>query len=124
MPLSSAVFTMPRAIGCSDSDFDTGRDAKRLVLRQPLRDGHGHDPELAERQRSRLVEDHGVEIPGLLKSAPVPHQKTVAGPSVVEMATTSGTASPSACGQAITSTVTIRTTEKSIAAPIIATPRW
>ena len=36
--------------------------------------------------------------------------KPVRAPRVVEMATTSGTASPSACGQAMTSTVTTRST--------------
>ena len=71
---------MPRAIGCSRLEFDAGRDAKGFILRQVLRYGHSHDPELAQRQRSCLVENHSVEVPGLLEPTPVPHQKTVAGP--------------------------------------------
>ena len=38
-------------------------------------------------------------------------------PIVVEIATTSGTARPSACGQAITSTVTTRSMVKAAGAP-------
>ena len=117
MPLSSAVFTMPRAIGCSDSD--SMPDAMRSA-------SSSASPSATDMATTR--NSPSVNVPVLSKitvsrfrasSSPRRSRtrRPLRAPSVVEMATTNGTASPSACGQAITSTVTIRTTEKSSRCP-------
>lgn len=65
-PAPRAVVTMPRVMGCSDSD------STPAAMRSASSSGDAFDhrqvdhAEPAQGDRSRLVEDRGVEIPGVL----------------------------------------------------------
>jgi hypothetical protein len=54
-------------------------DPKRVLLRRALGYGQVDHPELAQRQRTRLVEDDHVQVSRLLEPAPVPDQQAVLG---------------------------------------------
>ena len=54
-----------------------GGQPERLVLRQIPGGDDVHDAELTARERTGLVEDDGVDVPGLLEPAPVAHQQPV-----------------------------------------------
>ena len=117
MPRSSAVFTMPRAMGCSDSDStpaairstSSSDDPSAVDMATTRNSPSVSVPVLSKMTVSRL---RASSSPRLSRTS-----RPLRAPSVVEIATTRGTASPSAWGHAITSTVTTRTIEKSIGAP-------
>jgi len=104
-----ALATTALAIGCSEGESNE-RQAPRLHLRMAFDAPYFRDPKFALRQRARFVEQHGVNRSGGLQGEPPFHKKTVWAALVVEMEATSGTASPSACGQATTRTATRRAT--------------
>jgi hypothetical protein len=117
MPRSSAVFTTPRAMGCSDSDSTLA--AMRSASSSPI-------PSAIVISTTRC--SPRVRVPVLSKittfrsrASSRPRRSRTrspfCAPRVVEMATTRGTASPRAWGQAMTRTVTVRTMEKSMGAP-------
>ena len=82
-----------------------GEGQQRGLVRQRHR-GEGRP---AEGQRAGLVEDDDLELARPLERDPVLDEQAVAAPSEVLMAMTSGIARPSAWGQAMTSTVAVRT---------------
>jgi hypothetical protein len=115
---SSALFTMPRAMGCSDSASTPAAMRSASSLEVPsatARSTTRNSPRVSVPVLSKITASR-------LRASSSPRRSRTRSPAwaplLVEMATTSGTASPKACGQAMTSTVTTRTMEKSIGAPI------
>ncbi len=77
-PRSSAVRTMARATGCSESRSTAAASRSASSSAMPGAVATADHPVLAERERPGLVEDHRVEPPRLLEPAPVAHEQ--AGP--------------------------------------------
>ena len=118
MPRSSALLTIPCAIVCSESRSTAAAIRSASSALEASVRGDVDDAELTPRQRAGLVEDHGGELARLLETASIAdEQPDCVRRDVVEMATTNGTASPSACGQAMTSTETSRSTANAPVAP-------
>ena len=107
-PRSSALLTMPRAMVCSESrstaaaraSASSGVTPSRVVISTTRNSPRVSVPVLSKNTAVTL------------RASSSPRRSRTSrpwrAPSVVEIATTSGMARPSACGQAITSTVTTR----------------
>ena len=98
--------------------FNRCRKAQGGCLVAILQQNQIADAEPALGQCACLVKDHGIQIPRTLEGRTVANEQVpLRAASDVETATTSGTARPSACGQAMTMTVTIRSSAKVAPAP-------
>ena len=99
--------TIARASGCSRVSLDRRRQRQQRVLGRRRRGGDGGHHRLALGEGAGLVEEHDVDLARPLERQAVLHQDArCARRAAVEIAITSGMASPRACGQAMTSTVT------------------
>ncbi len=107
--LARAAATIARASGCSLSASTAAGAAAAARRRSAVDRGDAGDDVLALGQGAGLVEQHGVDGAHPLEGQAVLDQDAGCGPrSPVDRAMTSGMASPRAWGQAITSTVTVR----------------
>ena len=119
---SSALLTMPCAIVCSESRSTAAASASassslmpaRVVISTTRNSPRVSVPVLSKNTALRL---RASSSPRLSRTS-----KPFLAPSVVEMATTSGMASPSACGHAITRTVTTRSITYAAGAPAMNHP--
>ncbi len=113
MSRSVAVCTMPRAIGCSESaSAEAAIRSASVSVRSSVTpmSTTRNSPSVSVPVLSKMT------VSSFLASSSPRRSRTSNppfAPNVVEIATTSGTANPNACGQAMTRTVAVRTNASS-----------
>ena len=108
---SVALATIARATGCSASCSTAAANRERVVLATAVDRAHCDDAMLAERQRARLVEYHGGDESRLLEPTTVAHEQIRCARPVSSTGQRRAAQPGRAhAGQAMTSTVTTRST--------------